>query len=172
MHELLVMPCCNMTELDADYAVCAAVPIDAPGLTLVARPAGRPDEPAAALSSRYGQSTAVAMFDDVLVPWERVFLAGEWRYAAKLTYTYATHHRHTCIAARAGFGDLLIGAGALMTEAHGIDLDRAGNLRECLVDLIPMIQLSRAVWRRPSIAKPTVPASPCRMPSSQTSASS
>jgi 4-hydroxybutyryl-CoA dehydratase / vinylacetyl-CoA-Delta-isomerase len=39
MHELLVMPCRNMTQIDADYAVCCAVPIDAPGLTLVARPA-------------------------------------------------------------------------------------------------------------------------------------
>ena len=60
MHELLVMPCRNMTQMDSDYAVCCAVPIDAPGLTLVARPAGRPGEAAATFSGRYGQSTAVA----------------------------------------------------------------------------------------------------------------
>ena len=80
-------------------------------LTLVARPAGRPGEAAAKFSGRYGQSTAVGIFEDVFVPWERVFLAGRWRYSAAFTYAYATHHRHTCIAARAGFGDLLIGAG-------------------------------------------------------------
>jgi 4-hydroxybutyryl-CoA dehydratase/vinylacetyl-CoA-Delta-isomerase len=140
MHELLVMPCRNMTEADRDYAVCAAVPVDAPGLTLVARPAGRPDDPSAKFSGRYGQSTAVAIFEDVFVPWERVFLAGEWQYSGSLTYAYATHHRHTCIAARAGFGDLLIGAGALMTEANGIDLDHAGNLRDSLVDLIRIVE--------------------------------
>src|SRR5690606_35617479 len=123
MHELLVMPCRNMIEADRDYAVCCAVPIDAEGLTIVARPAGRPGEPAAKFSGRYGQSTGVAIFDRVLVPWERVFLAGEWQHSGPLTYSYATHHRHTCIGARAGFGDLLIGAGALMTEANGIDLD-------------------------------------------------
>jgi 4-hydroxybutyryl-CoA dehydratase/vinylacetyl-CoA-Delta-isomerase len=42
MHELFVMPCRNMGEQDADFAICCAVPVDAPGLTMVARPAGRP----------------------------------------------------------------------------------------------------------------------------------
>ena len=140
MHELLVMPCRNMTQADADYAVCCAVPIDAPGMTLVARPAGRPGEAAAAFSGRYGQSTAVVIFDDVFVPWARVFLAGEWQYSSAFTYEYATHHRHTCIAARAGFGDLLIGAGALMTEANGIDLDRADNVRDSMVELIRIVE--------------------------------
>jgi 4-hydroxybutyryl-CoA dehydratase/vinylacetyl-CoA-Delta-isomerase len=140
MHELLVMPCRNMTEMDRDYAVCCAVPIDVPGLTLVARPAGRPGEAAAMFSGRYGQSTAVAIFDDVFVPWARVFMAGEWKCSSAFTYEYATHHRHTCIAARAGFGDLLIGAGALMTEANGIDLDHADNVRENMVDLIRIVE--------------------------------
>ena len=66
--------------------------------------------------SRSMPATAVAIFEDVFVPWDRVFLAGEWRYSGNLTYAYATHHRHTCIAARAGFGDLLIGAGVGMTS--------------------------------------------------------
>jgi 4-hydroxybutyryl-CoA dehydratase / vinylacetyl-CoA-Delta-isomerase len=140
MHELLVMPCRNMVEADADFAVCCAVPIDAENLTIVSRPAGRPGEAAAKFSGRYGQSTGVAIFDRVFVPWERVFLAGEWRHSASITYNYATHHRHTCIAARAGFGDLLIGAGALMTEANGIDLEDAPNLRGRMVDLIKIVE--------------------------------
>ena len=140
MHELLVMPCRNMTELDQDFAVCCAVPIDAPGLIIAARPAGRPGEAAAKFSSKYGQSTGVCLFENVFVPSNRVFLAGEWQHSGHLTRSYATHHRHTCIAARAGFGDLLIGAGALMTEANGIDLDRADNLRDQMVDLIKIVE--------------------------------
>ncbi len=62
------MPCRAMTEADADFAVCCAVPVDAPGLTIVSRPAGRPGEAAAKFSARYGQSTAVCVFDDVFVP--------------------------------------------------------------------------------------------------------
>ncbi len=140
VHELLVIPGRNLTEADADYAVCCAVPVDAENLTLVARPAGRPGETAAKFSARYGQSTAVAMFDQVFVPWERVFLAGEWRHSGELTHHYATHHRHTCIGARAGFGDLLIGAGALMTEANGLDFDHTGHLREAMVELIQITE--------------------------------
>lgn len=138
MHELLAMPGRNMTAEDADFAVCCAVPVDAQGLTIVARPAGRPGEEAAKFSGRFGQSTGVALFEDVFVPWERVFLAGEWQHSGFLTYSYATHHRHTCIAARAGFGDLLIGAGALMTEANG--LDAAPNMREAMIDLIRIVE--------------------------------
>ena len=63
MHELLVMPCRNMGRDDADFAVCCAVPLDAPGLTIVARPAGRPGEKLehgdALFSRKYGQSTGV-----------------------------------------------------------------------------------------------------------------
>jgi 4-hydroxybutyryl-CoA dehydratase/vinylacetyl-CoA-Delta-isomerase len=129
-----------MTERDADFAVCCAVPVDAHGLSIIARPAGRPGEPSAKFSAKYGQSTAVVIFDQVFVPWDRVFLAGEWQLSGFLTYSYATHHRHTCIAARAGFGDLLIGAGALMTEANGLDLDTTPNLREAMVELIKIVE--------------------------------
>ncbi|HRD50493.1 MAG: 4-hydroxyphenylacetate 3-hydroxylase [Candidatus Competibacter sp.] len=140
MHELLVMPGRNLTSADADYAVCCAVPVDAENLVLAARPAGRPGESAAKFSARYGQSTAVALFDRVFVPWDRVFLADEWRHSGDLTRHYATHHRHTCIGARAGFGDLLIGAGVLMTEANGLNLDHTAHLRAAMVDLIQIVE--------------------------------
>ncbi len=144
VHEFLVMPCRNMGREDADFAVCCAVRVDAPGITIVARPAGRPGEKlehgAALFSRKYGQSTGVVVFDKVFVPWERVFYAGEWEHSGSLTYNYATHHRHTCIGARAGFGDLLIGAGALMCEANGFDPGEKSNLREPMVELIKITE--------------------------------
>ncbi|MEO8655090.1 MAG: 4-hydroxyphenylacetate 3-hydroxylase N-terminal domain-containing protein, partial [Ramlibacter sp.] len=144
VHELLVMPCRNMGVEDAEFAVCCTVPIDVPGLTIVARPAGRPGEKVehgeALFSRKYGQSTGVCMFDRVFVPWENVFYAGEWEHSGHLTYSYATHHRQTCIAARAGFGDLLIGAGALMCEANGFDPGRETHLREQMVELIKITE--------------------------------
>ncbi len=144
VHELLVMPCRNMGREDADFAVCCAVPLDAPGLTIVARPAGRPGEKLehgdALFSRKYGQSTGVCLFDRVFVPWESVFYAGEWEHTGHLTYSYATHHRHSCIGARAGFGDLLIGAGALMCEANGFDPGKETHLREQMVELITITE--------------------------------
>ncbi len=144
VHELLVMPCRNMEKEDADFAVCCAVPLDAPGLTIIARPAGRPGEKVehgeALFSRKYGQSTAVCLFDRVFVPWDQVFYAGEWEHSGHLTYSYATHHRQTCIGARAGFGDLLIGAGALMCEANGFDPGAESHLREQMVELIKITE--------------------------------
>jgi 4-hydroxybutyryl-CoA dehydratase/vinylacetyl-CoA-Delta-isomerase len=140
MHEFLVMPCRTHVPEDADCAVCCAVPVDAPGITIVARPAGRPGEAAAKFSAKYGQSTGVVIFDDVFVPHERVFLAGETEEGGFLTTSYATHHRHSCIGARAGFGDLLIGAGALMIQANGLDPDRHGHIRDAMVDLITITE--------------------------------
>jgi 4-hydroxybutyryl-CoA dehydratase/vinylacetyl-CoA-Delta-isomerase len=162
LHGLLVMPGRAMTAADADFAVCCAVPIDAPGLTIVARPAGRPGETPEhgqpLFSRRYGQSTGVCLFDRVFVPEEDVFLDGEWALSAHLTHDYATHHRHTCIAARAGFGDLLIGAGALMTEANGLDPGRDSGLRDAMVELITIVEgfyacgVAASVYARPDPA--------------------
>jgi 4-hydroxybutyryl-CoA dehydratase/vinylacetyl-CoA-Delta-isomerase len=140
MHELLVMPCRTHAPDDADCAVCCAVPIDAPGVTIIARPAGRPGEAAAKFSAKYGQSTGVVVFDDVFVPHDRVFLAGEHEEGGFLTTSYATHHRQSCIGARAGFGDLLIGAGALMIEANGLDPERHGHIRDAMVELITITE--------------------------------
>lgn len=144
MHEFLVMPSRAMGPEDADFAVCCAVRVDAPGITIVSRPAGRPGEKLehgdAVFSRKYGQATAVVLFDRVFVPWARVFYAGDWAHSQVLTYSYATHHRHSCIAARAGFGDLLIGAGALMCEANGLDPATKSNLRDPMVELITITE--------------------------------
>lgn len=139
-HEFLVMPCRTHAAEDAACAVACAVPVDAPGLTIAARPAGRPGEAAAKFSATYGQSTGVVIFENVFVPHERVFLAGETEEGGLLTTSYATHHRHSCIGARAGFGDLLIGAGALMFEANGLDAGRHGHIRDEMVDLITIVE--------------------------------
>jgi len=140
MHELLVMPCRTMTAEEKDFAVCCAVPVDARGITIHSTPAGRPGVKNAKFSKRYGQSTAVVIFDDVFVPMEHVFLAGEHEEAGYATTSYATHHRHSCIGARAGFGDLLIGAGAMMIDANGLDADVHHHVRDAMVELIKIVE--------------------------------
>ncbi len=140
VHGFIVMPGRAMTPEDKAFAVCCAVPVDAPGVTIACRAAGRPGEEAAVFSKRYAQTTGAVIFDNVFVPFERVFLNGETAQSEHITYAYATHHRHSCIAARAGFGDLLIGAGALMIEANGLDADENAHLREEMVELIKIVE--------------------------------
>jgi 4-hydroxybutyryl-CoA dehydratase/vinylacetyl-CoA-Delta-isomerase len=140
MHELLVLPCRRMRPEDKDFAIACAVPIDAKGVTVITRPAGRPGNPAAMFSAKFAQSVAVVHFDDVFVPWDRVFIDGDVEEAHLMTTNYATHHRHSCIGARAGFGDLLIGAGVLMTEANGLDIEKTAHLRDRMVELIKITE--------------------------------
>ena len=101
MHEFLVMPCRNMGEADADFAVCCAVPVDADGLTIVARPgrAARREGRRALFSRKYGQSTGVRRSSTASsCPGSACSSPANGSTAAALTYSYATHHRHTCIA--------------------------------------------------------------------------
>jgi 4-hydroxyphenylacetate 3-monooxygenase len=79
-NELLVMPSTHLAvNKEAEpYAFGFAVPVDAPGLMFVCRPsviyqnAASPlDHP---LSSRFDETDAMAVFEDVLVPWERIFI--------------------------------------------------------------------------------------------------
>ncbi len=140
MHGFIVMPSRAMTPDDRPYAVSCAVPVDAPGITIVARPAGRAGDDGAVFSKRYGQTTGIVIFDKVFVPMDRVFLNGETAQSEHITRNYATHHRHSCIAARAGFGDLLIGASATMIEANGLDPERHGHLRHDMVELIKIVE--------------------------------
>ena len=74
------------------------------------------------------------------MPWQNVFMAGEWQQAQFLTRAYACHHRHSCIGARAGFGDLLIGAALMMAEANGLDAGGNNYLRERMVELIKIVE--------------------------------
>jgi 4-hydroxybutyryl-CoA dehydratase / vinylacetyl-CoA-Delta-isomerase len=140
VHEFLVLPCRKMNEEDKDFAVCCAVPIDAKGLTIITRPAGRPGNESAKFSAKFAQSVGVVVFEDVFVPWEKVFLAGEYEHSQHLTTSFAAHHRHSCIGARAGFGDLLIGAGNLMADANGVQIAKTPHLKDRMVELIKIVE--------------------------------
>lgn len=75
-EELWVGPYMPRQPDEEDYALSFAVPVATPGLRFVAREpysAGRStfDRP---LSERFDEGDALALFDDVLVPWERVFV--------------------------------------------------------------------------------------------------
>ncbi len=139
-HEIIVLPTRNMTEKDSDYAVSFAIEVDADGIEMVSREAGRPKDKSAELSSKYGQATAMILFDDVFVPWDRVFLAGEWQLAGSLTESFATHHRLSCIGCRAGLGDMLIGASAKMAEYNGLDPHKVSHIRDKITDLIKYVE--------------------------------
>lgn len=75
--ELLVTCIKPLGPDDADFAVSFALPVDTEGLKLINR---RPYGPATTgsfdypLTSRFDEPDSLVIFDDVLVPWDRVFV--------------------------------------------------------------------------------------------------
>ena len=137
MHELLVVPCRALREDESDYAISFAIPIDTPGVTFICRPGPAPREAKdieQPLSSELGLVEAITIFDDVFVPWERVFLCGEWQLAARLPGLFAGIHRRSKCACQAGRTDLLIGAAALIAKYNG--LEKIAHIREKITDMM------------------------------------
>jgi len=144
-NEVIVLPTRAMGEADADYAVAFAVPVDTPGLKLVASPHGGGEKNAFEhpLSARHKMMETLTIFDDVFVPEERVFLAGEWQFAGPLALTFVEFHRFTAISYKLPLVDALAGAALLLAEYNGVE--RAGHVRDKLSWLIAYAEGLRAL---------------------------
>jgi aromatic ring hydroxylase len=144
-NELIVLPTRAMGADDRDWAVSFAVPVATPGLTLVASPFGSTSQSAfdAPISGDRTMIETVTIFDDVFVPWERVFLAGESEHAGPLALAFVDHHRFTAISYKLPLVDALVGTAALLADLNGIT--KAGHVREKLTWLIAYAETLRAL---------------------------
>ncbi|MBI3968767.1 MAG: 4-hydroxybutyryl-CoA dehydratase [Chloroflexi bacterium] len=143
-NELIVIPTRAMGKEDADYAVAFAIPLNTPGLKLICRPTRSTaeslfDNP---ISRRNIETEALTVFDDVFVPWERVFLAGDWQHAGTVATMFATFHRFTGVSYKPPIADMFVGAAQLIAEANG--LDGVSHVREKIARLIHYAEIIRA----------------------------
>jgi 4-hydroxybutyryl-CoA dehydratase/vinylacetyl-CoA-Delta-isomerase len=136
-HWLIVMPTMRLSPADADYAIVAAMPVESEGITYIY---GRQSCDTRALEDTtldhgnpsYAGQEALVVFDDVFVPWERVFMAGETGFAATLVERFTCYHRRSYVC-KTGVGDVLIGAAAAVAEQNGVA--GASHIREKLVEM-------------------------------------
>jgi hypothetical protein len=63
-----------------------------------------------------GNAHSVAIFDNVFVPWERVFLCGETKHAGQMAQLFATYHRHSYTGCKPAMTDILMGSAALVAD--------------------------------------------------------
>ncbi|MXZ71637.1 MAG: gamma-aminobutyrate dehydratase [Acidobacteria bacterium] len=145
-HEIIVLPTRNLAEGEESYAVACAVPANAPGLTMLASGYGRRgnafEQP---LSARHKMMETLTVFDDVKVPWNRVFLNGEVAMAGPLAKTFVEFHRFTAVSYKLPLVDLFVGASHLMAEYNGVL--KAGHVRDKLARLISYAQICRGMTR-------------------------
>jgi 4-hydroxybutyryl-CoA dehydratase / vinylacetyl-CoA-Delta-isomerase len=138
-HEILVMPTRSLKEADRDYAVTCAVPADAEGILYVY---GRQASDTRKLEGgcidvgnyQFGGHEAVIIFQDVFVPWERVFMCREYSYAGDLVELFAAHHRTSYGGCKVGVGDVLIGAVQAIARVQGTE--QAAHIRDKLVEMV------------------------------------
>lgn len=135
-HYVLCIPGTVKVEGEEDYSVAFVVPTDAKGLKFVVRPAAGPLQPKQynnPLSSEVGVVECAAVFDDVFIPWDDVFLCGEWEFTRNyVTYLSAFIRtlKGTCTAARI---DMMTGFAQLMADANGVA--KATHIRNKLSDM-------------------------------------
>ena len=144
-NEIIVLPTRALGEKDRDYAVSFAVPANAGGLKLIAAPYGaaRMDVFDHPISGQHRMMETLTVFDDVLVPWDRVFLKGEWQYAGPLALTFVEFHRFTAVSYKLPLVDLLVGCARLMAEYNG--LERVSHVRDKMIHLISYAETLRAL---------------------------
>jgi len=128
-NEAIVLPCRTHQEQDKDYAVVFTTPLNAKGITLIS---SEPElrEPATeetvmdypiASTHGVGDGECMIIFDDVFVPWERVFMCGEWQFSRDVAYLFATFHRLFACCRMVSLLEVLTGVGALMAEYNGLE---------------------------------------------------
>lgn len=138
-HWILAMPTMTMTGNDADYAVSFVVPADSKGIFYIY---GRQSCDTRKLegsemdvgNSRFGGHEALMVFDDLFVPWENVFMAGEYEFSGALVERFAGYHRQSYGGCKVGVGDVLIGASALAAEYNGAM--KASHIKDKLIEMI------------------------------------
>jgi 4-hydroxyphenylacetate 3-monooxygenase/4-hydroxybutyryl-CoA dehydratase/vinylacetyl-CoA-Delta-isomerase len=133
--EIIVIPTRLMTPSDGDWSVAFAVPADAEGVHQYIRATHpRPRKVFKAPGAEFGTSDSLTVFDDVFVPWERVFMCGETMFAGQLAALFATYHRHSYTGCKAAVSDIVLGAAALVAEYNGVA--KAPHVRDKLAELI------------------------------------
>jgi aromatic ring hydroxylase len=142
--EQAVYPSLPLPTEATEYAIAFAIPLDTPGLKFLCRdsasaPGADPfDKP---LSSRFDEQDAFCIFDDVLVPWDRVFIDGHVAvYNAMRDTGYAINMTtHSTIRALTKL-EFAYGLASRMAELIG---DYAPATTEMLGELACYVRLTR-----------------------------
>jgi 4-hydroxybutyryl-CoA dehydratase/vinylacetyl-CoA-Delta-isomerase len=136
-HEIIVMPTIAMREEDKDYAISFALPSDAEGIIYIMGrqscdtrklEAGNVDKG----NQFFGGHEALVVFDNVFVPWERVFMYKEYDFSGKLVEQFASYHRQS-YACKVGVGDVLIGAAQTIAEYNGAE--KASHIKDKIIEM-------------------------------------
>jgi 4-hydroxybutyryl-CoA dehydratase/vinylacetyl-CoA-Delta-isomerase len=136
-HEIIVLPTRALKPDEKDFAVAFAMPTDTKGIIHVV---GRSSLDMRELdgcdcgNQYYSKYCPTVIFDDVFVPWERVFMYGETEFAVDMVVKFSSFHRQSHGGCKAGKIDTMVGAALTMMEYNGTI--KAGHLKQKVIDMI------------------------------------
>ncbi len=153
--EILVMPTRSLTEDEKEYAVSFAVPADHEGVIQVIHPHNMRRREHFKRGFDFGCVDSYVIFDDVFVPWERVFLCGETQHGSICALLFALFHRHSYSGCKPAIGDVTLGMAALAAEVNGVE--KAPHIKEKLSEIIKITELGYAAgFTASELGKPEV----------------
>lgn len=140
-HDILIMPTMAMKEEDKDYAVVCRIPADHEGVVYIygrqSCDMRKMDESEAgnidAGNACFGGQECLMIFEDVFVPNEDIFMAGEYEFSGILVERFAGYHRQSYGGCKVGVGDVLIGAAAAIAEYNGVA--KASHIKDKIVEM-------------------------------------
>jgi 4-hydroxybutyryl-CoA dehydratase / vinylacetyl-CoA-Delta-isomerase len=136
-HEIIVLPTRAMAKEDKDYAVAFAIPSDTKGLIHVVGRSSldmRELDGADCGNVYYSKYCPTLIFDDVFVPWNRVFCCGETEFAAELVIKFSSFHRQSHGGCKSGKIDCMIGTALNLMDYNGTA--KVGHLKQKVIDMI------------------------------------
>ncbi|MFC4943580.1 4-hydroxyphenylacetate 3-monooxygenase, oxygenase component [Pseudonocardia sp. GCM10023141] len=148
--EIIIYNLPGLRPGDEKHAAVFAVPIETPGLRLICREPfddgtrNAFDHP---LSAHFEEADALVVFDDVLVPWDRVFLHGDVALANAL-YTDTNLRQHTAHQTGVrGLVKMQFITGVAMALAQAVKIDGFLHVQRQLGELIAATETCRALIR-------------------------
>jgi aromatic ring hydroxylase len=138
-----------MGPADRDFALAFAIPVDTVGLKLIVSPyLGGHDQDGfeRPLASRHKMIETTTLFENVFVPWDRVFLCGEWQQAGPIARTFVEFHRFTAVSYKLPLLDAFVGGAIEMARMNGIE--KAGHVRDKLAWLVSYVETVRGLLRQ------------------------
>jgi aromatic ring hydroxylase len=154
-EEVLVVPTRALRAEDKDYAVAFALPGDWDGMKQVATIHNLRPREYFKRGFMPGATDSYVIFENCFVPWERVFLAGEWQHGGTLALLFALFHRHSYSGCKPAIGDVILGSAALAAEVNNIQ--KAPHVREALAEIILTTELGYAAgYTASDLGKPEV----------------
>ncbi len=140
-HWHIFMPTIAMGEEDADYAVSFRVskrrgrPVhDLRQTVLRYQKAGRGRGCGSGQQKAFGGQEALVVFDHVFIPYEYVFMAGEYDFAGMMVERFAGYHRQSYGGCKVGVGDVVIGAAALVAAEYN-GAEKASAVKDKLIEM-------------------------------------